>query len=93
MNKLLESRAAAWTALILVIILIIVTFRMRSVWWSFIDLFFVFMMVFSHLAALYLKRMSPQAGRTLDRVAFVCALLTVVAFVGEYIAFQFIPVV
>ena len=93
MNKLLESRAAAWTALILVIILIIVTFRMRSVWWSFIDLFFVFMMVFSHLAALFMKRMSPQAGRTLDRVALVCGVLTVAAFIGEYIAFQFIPAV
>lgn len=91
MNKLLESKIAGWVALVLVIALIVITFSMRSVWWSFFDLFFIFMMVFAHLAALYLRKFSPAASATLDRVALVCGCLTILAIIGEYIAFQFIP--
>lgn len=90
MNKLIQSRTAAWSALVLVITLIIVTFGIRSAWWSFFDLFFIFMMAFSHLAALYLRRFSASASATLERIAMVCGVLTVVAFIAEYLAFLFV---
>lgn len=88
MNRLLNSKVVAWVALILVVILIIVTFKMRPVWWAFIDLFFAFMMVFCQLMGLYVKRFSIPSGKTLQTIAAVCGGLTVLSLIGEYIAFQ-----
>lgn len=63
---------------------------MRSAWWSYSDLFFIFMMAFSHLAALYLKRFSASASKTLEQVAMACGVLTVLAFIVEYLLFLFL---
>lgn len=88
MKGLLKSKAAALAALIIVIIVIVATFQLRAGWWCFFDIFFAFMMVFSHLAALFLGNFSPQAGKILDKTAFVCLVLAIVAFIAEFIAWQ-----
>lgn len=90
MKNPLQSTFVAWIALAIVIIVIVTTFQYRQNWWSFIDLFFAFMMVFCQLAALYIKRFNPYAGKTLQSIAAVCLILMILAFIGEYIAYQVI---
>lgn len=90
MGKLTRSRLVAWAALAVVVTVICLTFSMRGEWWCFIDIFFAFMMVFCHLLALYLGKMSPVACRKLDFLALVFGILTVLAIVGEYISMSMI---
>lgn len=85
MKNFLDSKILAWCALALVIIIIAMTFMMRGPWWSFIDVFFAFMMVFCHLLAVYFRKL-PHPSRQLDLTALVCGILCVLALVGEYIA-------
>ena len=74
--KLIESKIAAWVALVMVVVLTCVTFPMfREYWWSFSVEFFAFMMVFSQLASLYLGRISPVAGKQLRMCALVFGIL------------------
>lgn len=86
--KLLESKMAALGGVILVVIVIVLTFGLRPAWWAFIDLFFLFMMAFSHLAAVFLGSYNRRAGKKLDRVAAVCGVLWILALIGEFVAFQ-----
>lgn len=89
MNKILNSKAAAMGALVLVVIVIILTFSIRKeAWWMYIDIFFIFMAVFSHLMALTIQKLNSVASRKLDKIAFWMLILGVVAFIGEWIAFQ-----
>ena len=88
MKNPLQSTFVAWIALAIVVIVIVTTFAYRQAWWSFIDLFFAFMMVFCQLAGLYIRRFNPYAGKTLQSIAAICLVLMVLAFIGEYIAYQ-----
>ena len=90
MNKVFKSKIAALVAFFLVIIVIILTFGLRPAWWAFIDLFFAFMAAFCHLVALYLGRMNPYIGKRMEMFALIFAVLTVLSFVGEYIAYTVI---
>lgn len=86
----MQSTLLAWIALAIVVIVIAITFQYRQAWWSFIDLFFAFMMVFCQLASLYIGKFNPYAGKTLQKIAAVCLVLMILAFIGEYIAYQVI---
>ena len=90
MKNPLQSTLVAWIAFAIVIIVIVTTFQYRKAWWNFIDLFFAFMMVFCQLASLYISRFNSYAGKKLQSIAFVCLILAVLAFIGEYIAYQVI---
>lgn len=86
-NRLLKSKLVGWIALFLCLVVLILSMAIPGVkkeWWELIDIFFIFMMVFSHLAALYLKGMSTQASRTLDRFAFIFGCIGVIAFIVIY---------
>lgn len=85
---MLKSKVLAWIALVLVVLLIGFTFSMRPVWWAFADLFFAFMMVFSHLLAIYLGKINTYIGRRLDFFALIFGILTIIAFVVEYFLLQ-----
>lgn len=87
-NRLLKSKITAWAALMAVVVMIALTFRMRCAWWACIDTFFAFMMAFAHLAALYLERFNAFASRRLDMIALVCGFMTLLAIIGEYIAYS-----
>lgn len=76
--------------LVIVLVVIVLTFKMRTRWWAMTDVFFIFMAVFAHLMALMLGSYSPVASRKLDMAALVCLCLGVLALIGEYVAFQFI---
>lgn len=89
MTKLIESKATAWVALLIVVALIVFSLLLDTPWWGFIAIFFCFLAVFSHLASLYLRRMSPAAGRKLETCALVFIILSVTGFIAEYIIFNF----
>lgn len=88
MKNPLQSTLVAWIAMIIVVIVIITTFQYRQAWWSFIDLFFAFMMVFCQLIGLYISRFNPYAGKKLRLFAAIFMILMVLAFIGEYVAYQ-----
>lgn len=91
MSKLTESKGLAWVAMILCVVVLVLSMAIPGVkkeWWEMIDIFFIFMMVFSHLAALYLKKMSQAASTMLDRLAFAFGALGVVAFIVVFILNQ-----
>ena len=88
MKNPLQSTFVAWIAFAIVIIVIVTTFQYRQAWWSFIDLFFAFMMVFCQLAGLYIGKFNVYAGKKLRSFAGICLILTVLAFIAEYILYQ-----
>ena len=87
MNKLLRSKLVAWLAMAIVVAVIIITFRFRTVWWAFIDEFFAFMAVFCQLAAVYLYSLNRYIGKKLQTFAAIFGVLMILSFIGEYIAY------
>lgn len=85
MNKTLKSKTAAWAVFVLVVILVVATYSLRSAWWTFTDIFFIFMAAFSHLIAVNINKFNPYASRRLDLVALVFFILFIVALIGEYV--------
>ena len=88
MKNPLQSTFVAWIALAIVVVVIVTTFQYRQAWWSFIDLFFAFMMVFCQLISLYIGRFNSYAGKKLQVIAGICLILMILAFIGEYIVYQ-----
>lgn len=84
-KSVMKSKGMAWAAMILVVALVVILCVMHTPWWGFIAVFFAFIGVFSHLASLYVAKMSRPAANTLENVAFVCILLGVVGILIEYI--------
>lgn len=89
-SGLLKSKGLAWLAFIIMLIVLVVTFKMRAVWWNYFDIFFAFMMVFTHLMATVVNKFNSRASRQLDMIALVAGVLTVLSIIGEYIAWQVI---
>lgn len=87
MKKLLNSNAAAWVAFLIVMAVIVFTFKLRTVWWAYFDIFFAFMMVFCHIIALSIYRYNKFASARLDTIALIMGVLTVLSLIGEWIAF------
>ena len=89
--RLLQSKACALGALVLVVLLIIFTFSMRKfAWWMFIDIFFFFMAAFNHLIALSIANLNQFASKKLDNLAMLMLILAVIAFIAEFVAFLII---
>lgn len=88
MKKVLNSRLAAIAALIIVIAVLIATFSIRTEWWCFIDIFFAFMMTFCHLLAIMIEKMSKAASTKMELIALIFGILTILAIIGEYIAWE-----
>ncbi|MDE6578308.1 MAG: hypothetical protein K2J82_12460 [Muribaculaceae bacterium] len=88
MHKLLESKAAAWCAFILVFVLVILSLTMlrswKEQWWTLLDEFFAFMMVFSQLVSVYMRKMNPVVGQKLSVMAAVFGGLMIISFFVEY---------
>lgn len=89
MKKILQSKIAALFLLALIVAAIILTFRVRSEWWMFIDLFFAFMMAFNHLMALTLGKFSVKAAKMLDTIALVCGILFVIAIIVLFFLMEY----
>lgn len=78
--------------LVAVIIFIVCTFGFRKQfgWWAFMDVFALFMCVFSHLMALMLRRMSIYAAKRMDMFAMVFGVLFVITLIAEFIIYSYI---
>lgn len=86
----MESKLTSWLAVVLVTILIIITFSLRQHWWEFSDIFFIFMAAFCHAMAVTLGSINRVVGIKLDKCACYALCLGVIAFIGEFIAIQFV---
>lgn len=80
----MKSAPMAWAAMLLIAIVLVCTFQLRTEWWAFIDIFFFFMMAFCHAVACTVARMGAAISRRLDTVALVCGILGVIAFIVEW---------
>lgn len=88
MNEFLKSKLFAWTALAVVITLLGITFTMRPVWWSFIDIFFLFMAAFLNVMSVTLKKLYSVVASKLMTCVMIFLVLWVLALIGEWIAFN-----
>lgn len=88
--KIYNSKLYVGIALLVVIALICVTFKLRVAWWGFIDIFFFFIAAFSQLTALTLGARIAPVGAKLSMIAFLSLLLAVLALIGEAIAWYMI---
>lgn len=88
MTNLLNSKIAAWCAMLLASAMVVISCLLRTPWWGLIAEFFCFIGVFSHLAALYLVKMSASASGKLDKCALILLVLAAVAFLVEYFLFN-----
>ncbi|MDE6649049.1 MAG: hypothetical protein K2K45_03865 [Muribaculaceae bacterium] len=81
--------AFALLALMIAIIYIAVTFRLRKEigWWAFIDCFVLFMTVFTWLMSLVIGQMIPHSGKILAKIALLFGIFFIISLVGEYIAY------
>lgn len=88
--KSFNSKKSAWAAILAVTALIVLTSRLRPVWWCYSDEFFAFMGAFCYLCSVYISRLSRDAGRKLKSIAVVFCVMTVVALIAEFVAWQII---
>lgn len=88
MKRIIESKGVAITAFCIVIAYLILTFNLRFAWWSFIDVFFAFMMTFTHLTGLLLAKLNPFVRRKMDTCSMICGILFIISFIVEYILYN-----
>ena len=88
MVNILQSRLVAWIAMALVVGIILFTFSLRPAWWAFFDEFFAFMAVFCQLIAVYSMPKLTYVAQKLQYIGFICLILAILSFIGEYIAWQ-----
>lgn len=88
MGSILKSKGIAWFALAVAIIVLVVTFRLRTVWWGFIDVFFMFMAAFVNVVSVSVSKINPIVARKLNTCALIFVVLWVVSLIGEWIAFE-----
>lgn len=87
MKNFLNSKLTAWLAFGLVIVMIVVTFKMRTAWWAFSDIFFVFMATFINLVSVTVKKINPIVSNKLNTWTLIFGILFICAFIAEWIIF------
>ncbi|MCM1318974.1 MAG: hypothetical protein NC217_01165 [Muribaculaceae bacterium] len=85
-----KSKTFVALALLAVILIIAFTFKLRTEWWCFIDVFCFFMAAFIQLMALTLGAKIPSAGRKFSLIALIMFIAGIIAFIGEGIAWYMI---
>lgn len=85
-RKLLTSKLWAMIYLLIVVVIIIATFKMRTQWWCYFDIFFAFMTAFCHFIATLFAKLIPAEAIRLEKIALGMAVAMVVSLIGEIIA-------
>lgn len=90
MKKTSRNLLLASISLVVVIAMIAITFEFRRQlgWWAFIDCFTIFMTVFTWLMSIAVGYMIPHSGRVLQKFAIIFAILTVIAWLIEFIVYS-----
>ena len=78
----LSSRILAWAAMAIVVACIVLAFVLGLGWFTFVDIFFAFLMTFCHLLAVYMWK-ARTISRQLDTAALVCGVLMIVSLVVD----------
>lgn len=86
LRGIVKSKELSWAALGFVLVWIVIQIRTPEPWWAYTCVFFAFMMVFCHLAALYIEKISFQASRKLDLISLICGILFILSLIAVYIA-------
>lgn len=81
-----KSKTFVALALLAVVLLIGFTFKLRTEWWCFIDVFCFFMAAFIQLMALTLGAKIPAAGKKFSTIAMIMFIAGIIALIGEAIA-------
>ena len=84
----MKSKIVTILGLVLVIACLILNVSMHVTWWSYIDIFFVFMAIFCRLMTFLVAKTSPSAAASLNRIAFWCLVLAVISFIVIFFVFQ-----
>lgn len=89
MKRLIKSKIASWCAFIIVLALVVASLCLvqdwKEQWWTLLDEFFAFMMVFCQLVAVYLARFNTYVCRRLQAAAAISGVLMLVSFIVEYV--------
>lgn len=88
--KVLKNKSMAWGALLLIMIILVCTFSLRPYWWSFFDIFFLFMMAFCHAVALTIEKMNRNSASKLETIALIMGILAIVSFIVEGLLYAFL---
>ena len=87
LKKILGNTLISVILVVLSVVYIIATFRMRTEWWMNFDMFFAFMAAFCHLMAVLFAKMIPAESKRMDRIALAMFIIAVVSGVAELVAF------
>ncbi|MCM1489807.1 MAG: hypothetical protein NC095_03135 [Muribaculum sp.] len=90
MKKSNRNILLASISLLVIIAMIAITFEFRRQlgWWAFIDCFTLFMTAFTWLMSIAIGYMIPQSGKLLQKIAIVFAILTLLAWLAEFIIYS-----
>lgn len=90
MKKSNRNILLASISLLVIIAMIAITFDFRRQlgWWAFIDCFTLFMTAFTWLMSIAIGYMIPQSGKLLQKIAIVFAILTLLAWLAEFIIYS-----
>lgn len=83
MSATKTAKILAWSAMILVVACIVLAFLLHLHTWTFVDIFFAFLMAFCHLLSVYMSK-AKGISRQLDMAALVCGVLMVVSLIVDY---------
>lgn len=89
MTRFFRSKLFAWLAFALVIVLLVLTFSIRTVWWAYIDVFFAFMASFINVVAVSVEKINPIVSKMLNKWVFTFCILFIIAFIGEWFALYY----
>ena len=87
LKKILGNTLISVILVVLSVVYIIATFRMRTEWGMTFDMFFAFMAAFCHLMATLFTKMIPAESKRMDRIALAMFIIAVVSGVAELVAF------
>lgn len=76
--KIKTSKILAWVAMAVILVCLVLTFIFHLEWWTFVDIFFAFMMAFCHLLSVYMAKVKG-ISQQLDNAALICGVLMVIS--------------
>lgn len=69
--------------LLAIVLCLCFTYKLRTDWWGFIDIFCFFMAAFTQFMAITLGAKIPAAGKKFSSIAVVFAIAGILAFIIE----------
>lgn len=84
-TKFFKTKTFAIIYQAITIAIIVCTFKMRTIWWTYFDIFFLFMASFTNLMALSISKLIPSSAKLLEKISFAMLILFIIALITESI--------